>query len=82
MSQVELRVRAARLLMTTLPFPPGTAETLQDVWFKRHNFHLNGSRLVTDGLFNKIYRRSHAKPKKLEPIMLEKIRLQCNPSMF
>ena len=61
------------------PLPPGTTETLQELWFKRHAFHLNGSRLVTDGLFNKIYRRIHAKPKKLEPIMLEKVRLQCNP---
>ena len=63
------------------PLPPGTAETLQEVWFKCHNFHLNGSRLVTGGLFNKVYRRIHAKPKKLEPIMLEKIRLQCNPML-
>ena len=63
------------------PLPPGTAESLQDLWFKRHNFHLNGSRLVTDGLFNKIYRRVHAKPKKLEAILLEKIRLQSNPML-
>ena len=63
------------------PLPPGTAETLQELWYKRHNFHLNGSRLVTDGTFNKIYRRVHAKPKKLEPIMLEKVRLQCNPML-
>ena len=63
------------------PLPPGTAETLQEVWFKRQNFHLNGSRLVTDGLFNQVYRRTHAKPKKLEPITLEKIRLQCNPML-
>ena len=51
------------------------------MWFKRHAFHLNGSRLVTDGLFNKIDRRIQAKPKKVEPIMLEKVRLQCNPML-
>ena len=63
------------------PLPPGTTETLQEMWFKRHAFHLNGSRLVTDGLFDKVDRRIHAKPKKLEPIMLEQVRLQCNPML-
>ena len=59
--------------------PPGTGETLQEVWYDRHKFHLNGSRLVAEGLFNKIYRRIHSKPRKLEPPMLEKVRLQNSP---
>ena len=63
------------------PLPPGTGETLQEVWYDRHKFHLNGSRLVAEGLFNKIYRRVHAKPRKLEPPMLEKVRLQNSPLM-
>ena len=61
------------------PLPPGTGETLQEVWYDRHKFHLNGSRLVAEGMFNKIYRRIHAKPCKLEPPFLEKIRLQNSP---
>ena len=63
------------------PLPPGTGETLQEVWYDRHKFHLNGSRLVAEGLFNKIYRRIHSKPRKLEPPMLEKVRLQNSPLM-
>ena len=63
------------------PLPPGAGDTLQEVWYDRHKFHLNGSRLAAEGLFNKIYRRIHSKPRKLEPPMLEKVRLQNSPLM-
>ena len=61
------------------PLPPGTPESLQEAWYKLHHFHINGSRMMSDGLFNKTYRRIHTKPKKLEVIMLEKVRTQNAP---
>ena len=61
------------------PLPDGTGETLQEAWFDKHTFHLNGSRFVADGLFSNMYRRLRSKPRKLEPAMLEKIRLQSRP---
>ena len=60
---------------------PGTGETLQELWLDRHKFHLNRSRLVAEGLFNKMHRRIHSKPKKLESPMLEKARLQNRPHL-
>ena len=56
------------------PLGHGIVTSLRDGFFKKHNYHLSGSRLLNDSTFNSLYRGLHFQPRRLRVIMLENVK--------
>ena len=58
------------------PLPDGVPEAIESAWVKAHGFHLNGSRLLIGGDYNRVYNCLMKKdPRELPKMDPEKFRL-------
>ena len=58
------------------PLPKGSREQCDKLFFQQWGFAMPGFRLAADSWFNKFWRQMHDKPKRLEVVHLENVRLQ------
>ena len=56
------------------PLGLGIPESLRDGFKTAYNFHLSGSRLLSDSPFNSTYRGLHRQPKRLKVVLLENVK--------
>lgn len=66
------------LLDDDAPLNAGVREAVDKAWFLKWNFHLPGFRVMTESGFNRIYRQLNDRPKRLELIHLENVKLQSS----
>ena len=58
------------------PLSKGTRERVDKCFYEKWGFSMPGFRLATDSWFNKLYRQMNDKPRRLEVVHLENVRLQ------
>ena len=60
------------------PLEIGVLENLRDAWFDTHKWHPVGTRLLSDGQFNRVHRGLHKNPKKLQVVFLETVKTMAS----